>query len=71
MENALRTSDCPLYNMASFIYLGHLLTTTDKDWTVVVFNLRKTQMNWAHMSWYLGWEGEDVQTSVIFLKDVI
>ena len=54
MERAFRLYGCPLDNVVAFKYLGHILTATDDDWTAIVFNLQKSQKNWAKIAGILG-----------------
>ena len=56
--------------MFSFKYLGHVPTTSDNDWPVVVGKIHKYQKKWVNMSWILGREGGGggVQVIVNFSK---
>ena len=61
----------PLVMVSSFHFLGRTLTTTDKNWTEVVGNLRKARQQWAQLARVLRREGADAQTSGIFFMAVM
>ena len=42
-EIAFRAYGRPITNVTALKYLGHILTATDDNWTVVVANLRKAK----------------------------
>ena len=68
MEKAFREYVLLLTNVSAFKYLGHILTTTDNYWTVVVANLRNSRKKWVRISRILGWEGGNTWTSGEFFK---
>ena len=56
-ERAFQAYDRPLTTVASFKYLGRVLTAAYDDCTAVVGNLRKARKIWAQMARIMGQEG--------------
>ena len=61
----------PLEAVASFKYLGRVLTASDYDWTAVVSNLRKARRKWARFSRILVREEADAWISGTFYKAAV
>ena len=57
MEAVFRAYGLPITIVVVFKYLGRILTSTDNDRPVVLFNLRKSIKNLARIYQILGWEG--------------
>ena len=55
MERAFEAYGKPLETVATFKYLGRVMTAGDDDWPAVVGNLRKAWNSWAQMTRIMGW----------------
>ena len=49
----------PLYQVASFKYLGRVIAEEDNNWPAVVHNLRRDRQKWYRLTHILSREGED------------
>ena len=56
VERACRDNGRPISDLASFDYLGRIITATDDNWLEVLFNLRKAWNKWEKILRILGWE---------------
>ena len=52
----------PLMAVSSFRYLGLIFPSTDDDWPVVEWNLRRPRVKWGRLAKILGREGADKTT---------
>ena len=67
-ERALEAYRKPLETVATFKYIGRVMTAGDDDWTAVAGNLVKARKRWGRLSRILSREGADKRVSKCFLR---
>ena len=71
MERAFEAYGKPLETVATFKYLGRVMTTGDKDCPAVAGNLVKARKSWGRLSRILSREGSDRRVSGNLFKAVV
>ena len=71
MERVFEAYGKPLETVATFKYLGRVMTAGDDNWLAVVGNLVKVRKSWGRLSRILRWEGGDKRVSGNFFKAVV
>ena len=71
MERAFEAYGKPLETVATFKYLGRLMTAGDDKWPAVAGNLVKSRKIWGRLSRILSREGADKRVSGNFFKAVV
>ena len=61
----------PLTAVHSLKYLGHIISSTDDNWTAVYHNLHRAKGKWGEMVRILGREGADRRTTGRFYVAVV
>ena len=68
---ALTAYGCHITAVYSFKYLVQVLLESGDNWPEVIWNLRRAQQKLERLSWVLGLEGADVQTSGMFYSVLV
>ena len=70
-ERAFEAYGKPLETVATFKYLGQVMTARDDDWPAVARNLVKARKSWGRLSRISSREGADKRMSGNFFKVVV
>ena len=70
-ERAFEAYGKQLETVATFKYLGQVMTTGDDNWPAVAGNLVKARRSWGRLSWILRREGVDKRVSENFFKEAV
>ena len=71
MERSFEAYRKPLVTVATFKYMGRVMTAGDHDWPAVARNLVKERKRWRRLSRILSREGADKRVSGNFFKVVV